>query len=376
MQLLNSQKKTWFILSLFLVLLLIAAYISFTPEEKQHVPFMSDSPSPTGVKAFYTYLGGEYKSVQRWNYSPDLLPDSSNNVLFLIGVGSLGNSDELMYYEQFLQNGNTIILLKDNPANLFSLQVKSSDTSSNIVNTLSDYKERTYSAEITSPYRLVLNEERDELLLQDEYGVVALKRQYGNGSLIVVNSSSWVTNRTILQQDHIPILVTLLKELEEPNAIYFNDYVHYPNTSYWEVYPTWFILLLLHSIIIVFLWLLHKGKRFGTIITPREEMVRFSDESIRALSAWYIRGNKYVESLQYQASYVRAIMQEKWGIATYKEWEDVQQRIEEKCSKISNKELASLLNQLPKVLQSKSLTKKEYLTWSKKIDQLRKEVEE
>ena len=337
---------------------------------------MSDSPSPTGVKAFYTYLEGEYRSVQRWNYSPDRLPDSSNNVLFLIGVGSIGNSDELMYYEQFLQNGNTIILMKDNPANLFSLQVKSSDTSSNIVNTLSDYKERTYLAEITSPYRLILNEERDELILQDDYGIVALKRQYGNGTLMVVNSSSWVTNRSILEQDHIPIIVTLLKELEEPNAIYFNDYVHNPNMNYWEVYPTWFILLLLHSVLVVLLWLLHKGKRFGPIITPREEMVRFSDESIRALSAWYIRGNKYVESLQYQASYVRAIMQEKWGIATYKEWESVQQTIEEKCSKIPNKELASLLNQLPKILHSKSITKKEYLTWSKKIDQLRKEVEE
>src|SRR5690606_22417663 len=81
-----------------------------------------------------------------------------------------------------------------------------------------------------------------------------------------------------------------------------------------EIYPKWLLVLGLQLIILTLLWLLYRGKRFGPIRTPRESYVRFSDEHITSLAAWYEKGKLYNDSLKTQADYVKMLLREKWGI--------------------------------------------------------------
>ena len=44
---------------------------SYSPKLKSYPIYVSDSPSPTGVKAFYTYLEKKENGVKRWSHSPE-----------------------------------------------------------------------------------------------------------------------------------------------------------------------------------------------------------------------------------------------------------------------------------------------------------------
>jgi hypothetical protein len=122
------------------------------------------------------------------------------------------------------------------------------------------------------------------------------------------------------------------------------------------------------------LWML--GKRFGPILHPREETVRFSDESIRALAAWHLKGNAYHHSLLTQANYVKYSMQDKWGVPFNKDWKDCDGILYRKWKSKDNEEIDLFLHQLTTMLGKEKISKQEYLLWSKQLDTLRNEVEE
>lgn len=138
----------------------------------------------------------------------------------------------------------------------------------------------------------------------------------------------------------------------------------------------WFLLLLLQGGLLTILWLWYNGKRFGPIFTVREETVRFSDEGIRALAAWYMRGRRYHDSLEIQADYVKLSLQERWRIPYRLEWRELPVYFERKWPQLPKAEIHSLLNGLADILEKEKISKEEYLLWSKKIDRIRKEVED
>ena len=233
----------------------------------------------------------------------------------------------------------------------------------------------TYIAEVLSTVRLQTNVQ-DEVLLSDDAGTIALKRPFGDGQLIVANSPGWLTNGEILTDDHLALVLALIKD-ENGQIFLFDEYIHGEKNAatVLTIYPRWFLLLMVQAGLITLLWLWYRGKRFGPIFIPREETVRFSDEGIRALAAWYIRGHRYHDSLVIQAEYVRTLLQERWRIPYQPEWQDLTIHFERKWPQISKAELASLLNGLTVVLGKEKLSKQEYLLWSKKLEEIRKEVE-
>ena len=74
-----------------------------------------------------------------------------------------------------------------------------------------DQKGRRIIAEVPSTVRLQTNVE-DEVLLSDDAGTIALKRPFGDGQLIVANSPGWITNGEILTDDHLALVLALIKE--------------------------------------------------------------------------------------------------------------------------------------------------------------------
>lgn len=329
------------------------------------------------MKAFYTYLDKE-KTVRRWSHSPNLLgSNKENQMLILTEPLKTPNSEEMQAYTKYMEAGHVILLLKKNPKDFFHLgttAIQTGNTSKNVT-TVTSSTGQSYQAKISSPFRLKAKKE-DKILLSDQEGVIALKRAFGKGELIVSTAPEWIMNENITDYDHTNLLLSLFNE-GNPDTIMFHQYIQGgENTVTWiGLYPKWFLVFMLQGIIIVALLLWQNGKRFGPIYLPREETVRFSDEKIRALAFWYTRSKSYHESLKIQSQYVRMLMQEKWGIPFNTQWLDLSERLLQKWKKLPHKDIHAFIKGLTIILTAEKITKQEYLHWSKKLDYLRKEVE-
>lgn len=316
--------------------------------------------------------------VRRWEQPPTLLPESQGRqILLMVEPYFTPDSKEMASYNDFIEQGNTIILLKNNPKGFFDIRTTFVE-SMFPEQTIKDSSQANLVGDIYSPVRLEPGEE-DEILLSDQLGDIAVKRKYGNGTLIVALAPNWLTNQDILKKDHLPLVLGLIQqdELNNETAILFDEYNHGDTgSSFLAVYQDWFLLLLFQGVLIAILLLWKQGKRFGPIIQPREETVRFSDESLRALVAWHLKGNAYRDSLTIQAEYLKHLLQERWGIPYNRDWKDCAVYLHKRWKTKENGKIDLFIHQLTQVLGKEKITKQEYLEWSNKLDTLRKEVEE
>lgn len=366
----------WIWLAILLTILLLSRYVLVQGQPKDYSIYASDSPSPTGVKAFYTYILNHRDAVKRWTDSPNQLPNNpENQLLVMVEPYFIPTSEELDSYTRFMEAGNAILLLKENPKGMFGLETKFVETDE--VNVF-DPAGATYRTKVggNSPFRLLENAQ-DEILLSDDVGTIALKRVVGEGQLIVANSPKWITNGEIVTEDYLALILALVND-EDKKTILFDEYIHGEKNAatLLTIYPRWFILIMIQGSLLTILWLWTRGKRFGPVFISREETVRFSDEGIKALAAWYIRGRRYHDSIVIQANYVKTLLQEHWRIPYHKEWKDLTEQFERKWPDMRKDEIHSLLNGLTEVLEKSKVSKQEYLLWSKRLEKIRKEVEE
>lgn len=370
---LQSKKKTWIWLIILLFIFVLASFFLFSEKPKSYPNYVSESPSPTGVKAVYTYLHNHYDTVKRWKHTPNLINHKKENqLLIMIEPFFMPTSEEINEYENFMNAGNTILLISEKPDGFFDLKsdIVEKDLSNKKLK-IKDQNGITYRGEVNSSIRLQ-TKKQDKVLLHDTEGAIALKRAYGDGHLIVSVAPEWLTNGRILASDHIPLILTLINE-EKPASIFFDEYVHMGEnaSTVWTVYPKWFLIVMLQIFVISILFLWAKGKRFGPILIPREETVRFSDEGVKALAAWYLRGKKYRDSLNIQSDFVKQLIQERYGIPSTVEWFEMIDLFQRKRINVTD---VQILNDIGAVLQNEKLTKQEYLLWSKRLERLREEV--
>ncbi|MEA3319338.1 MAG: DUF4350 domain-containing protein [Bacillota bacterium] len=374
----TTKKKGWIWLGTLLVLFAICSYLVLSQKPEEFSPYDSESPSPTGLKAFYTYLENEIGMVNRWEQSPDLLHDKERRqVLLMVEPYFTPDTKTMESYIDFLEKGNSILLFKNNPKGFFDIRTTFVE-SMFPEQTFDDASQTNFVGDIYSPVRLEPGRE-DEILLSDQLGDVAVKRKYGDGTLIVALTPHWLTNQEILKKDHLSLLFSLIQEegINNDTIILFDEYNHGDTgTSSIDVYQDWFLLLLFQGMLVAILLLWKQGKRFGPILHPREETVRYSDESLRALAAWYLKGNAYQDSLSNQAEYVKYLLQERWGIPYNRDWKECAVFLHKRWKTKEDGKIDLFTYQLTQVLAKKKITKQEYLEWSKQLDTLRKEVEE
>ena len=362
-------------LTVLLLLFIFISYFFLAQAPKQYPNYVSESPSPTGIKAFYTYLKQE-KEANRWSNSPQLLKNmGENKTLIMVEPFFTPSEKEMRAYFDFIEAGNTIILLQKNPKGMFDLQVEMIE-SAKPINRVTDQNGNGYRAVVTSPVRLAANNS-DEILLQDKEGTIALIKTYGKGQLIASITPEWLINSKILTEDHLSLIQAFFNQSDSQSFL-IDEYTHLGQNAptMMKLYPEWFLLMLLQGCILMILLLWYKGKRFGAVIIPREDSVRFSDEGIKALAAWYIRGRNYRESLNIQADYIKLLMQERWGTAINMNWIDMANQLERRLTEKTATDVKSLISGLQDVLKKEKVNKQEYLLWSKRLNRLKKEVEE
>ncbi|MFL6556147.1 MAG: DUF4350 domain-containing protein, partial [Bacillus sp. (in: firmicutes)] len=310
-----------------------------------------------------------------WRHSPDLLSATSDHQLLVMVEPSFSlEKEEMKAYINYMKAGNTILLLQNNPQGMFDIKTSLTEDKGTLKVFRQDGK--SYRALINSNIRLQSSKE-DKILLYDQAGPIAVKQSFGKGNLIVAIAPEWMANGSLLKKDHLPLLMYLLNE-EKTDSILFDEYIHGGENAptFWNVYSKWFLLFVFQAILLMVLWLWMKGKRFGPIFVPREESVRFSDEGVKALAAWYLRSKRYHDSILIQADYVKLLLQERWQIPYNRDWKDLSSYLEKKWTRLPVSEIHSFLSGLTKIVEKEKITKQEYLAWSKKLEQLRKEVEE
>ncbi|MFD2043705.1 DUF4350 domain-containing protein [Ornithinibacillus salinisoli] len=376
MQKSSSSKRVWLLLLILVCIFIMISYFISSKQPQEFPSYVSDSPSPTGSKALYTYLQNETSSVVTWRHEPHLLSkENKQQILLMIEPFFIPKQEEMNVYIEFMNAGNTILLLKNNPDGMFGLKTEPIAIDPEESVTITDEQGEEYISNTYSPVRLKSDRD-DDVLLSDDAGVMALKRSFGEGSLIVGSSPDWVTNEFILEKDHVEIVFSLLYG-ESWDTLLVDEYLHRAGQSptLLTLYPKWLLVGVVQSILLTVLWLWHQGKRFGPIRIPREETVRFSDERLKALSAWYQRGRRHHDSLMIQVDYVKLLMQERWGIPYRKAWADRTDQLIRKRTNMTEEEIHTFVNGIRDLIQKRSINKQEYVGWSKKIDKLRKEVE-
>jgi hypothetical protein len=374
---LKPKRQGWIWLTvLLLVFILISIYVS-SQKPKQYPNYVSDSPSPTGVKAFYTYLKKELR-VNSWNSDPLKLPkQGEEKLLVMVEPFFTPETEEMEAYQEFMKAGNSILLFQTNPKGMFNLDTVPEQPSPNDEIKWYGENQGTYKVETNSFIRLVTNK-NDAILLDDAGGgAIALKRPVGKGQLIVAITPEWLTNDNLLKKDNLAVVLNLFNEAKT-GTVFFDEYLHgsQNGSSIMTVYPMWFLLLILQGILLLMIWLWFKGKRFGPLLVPREESLRFSDEGIRAITAWYLRGRRYHDSLLIQADYLKLLLQERWRIPYRVEWRDLSSYLERQHLGMQKHEIRPFLNGLTNILEKEKVSKQEFLLWSRSLEQLRKEVEE
>ncbi|WP_099363338.1 DUF4350 domain-containing protein [Fredinandcohnia onubensis] len=369
--------KVWIpLIGLIGILLFLTYFIeSYNPKAYPH--YVSDSPSPTGVKAIYTYLKNE-NTVKSWSHSPNLLTkQDENQILIMVEPYFTPEQEDVKGYLNFIKAGNKMILFKENPRGMFDIKTLPADIDPFLDEaiTIRDKNGIEYDSFFQAKTRIIPSK-KEKVLFEDEAGVIATSQKIGDGELITTITPEWMLNGNLSDYDHIPLVLSLIED-KEASIYFFDEYVHGTKnaSNLTTLYPRWFLVLLLQGGLIVLLWLWYRGKRFGQVIIPREENVRFSDEGIRALSAWYIRGRYYHESLNIQADYVKQLIQEKWGVPFHRDWTELLTKLAHRWSGKKESEVKQYLRHLTIILENEKLTKQDYLIWSKNLDELRNEVE-
>lgn len=352
------------------------SYFVSTDQPDDYPSYLSESPAPTGTKAIYTYLENNRDQVKRWKNQPQLLPTRDENQLLLM-IQPFFTLEDLQVdkYMSYMAAGNTIMLFSDDPKSWFDVSAKTTTSHTEKSNKVWDMNNTEWEALIDSRVRLK-KETRDEVLLEDEQGVVAMKRPVGDGELIVVNSPDWLTNESITQNNHIELYLNLFDTDHTYSTILFDEYIHGldKGSSPATLFPKWLVVFTLQLALLTLLWLWYQGKRFGPVSVPREETVRLGHEKTSALAAWYLRSKRYQDSLAIRADDLKIQLQEKWAIPYQKSWKESGELMLQKDHRYSEKGIRSFVEGLTYVLNKGSLNKEEYLAWSKKIDKLKREV--
>jgi len=372
----SKQNRVWLGIAIALVLFIGLGVWLSGEQPKQYTNYLSKSPSPTGVKALYTYTMEEKEEVDRWFGQPGKLPKlEQSQALLMIGPYFRFSEEEARRYRNWMKEGNTILLMKQDPVGYFGTKVEYVESAEEL-ETISGQNGETFNAQVPGNMRLRLLE-GDEEILSDERGTVALKRSFGEGELIVSQGPDWLTNGSILEKEHTALSLYLLNQASASSFL-FDEYVHGQENlpTYLTVYPKSLLVFLLQLAIFTLLLLWLKGKRFGPIYLPREAEVRFGDERLQALAAWYMRSNFYGESLAIQEQYVRQAVSDRWGVSVQRDWQDIYETMKPRLTEEQMKQWNGWIRDLQTVRQSDQWSKKDYITWSQKLDDIRKEVQE
>jgi hypothetical protein len=371
----NQPSSTWIIIVILLILFFGLGTLLIPNKQTDYPDFISQSPSPTGVKALYTFIENQQKQVQVWESPVEQLPKASKQFMLLIEP-PMFSEEEQEKWIKWMKRGNDLWLIAKYPEDFFDAKTNKVESAKNSPIKQIQTNDGSYEASVETSLRLV-PKAGDEIIFEDASGPIAITRSYGKGELTVLLTPEWFQNKNILKNDHLPLILALFERVD-PEVVWFNDYIHGFNSQFaiLEAYPEWFILSFAQVALFVLLWIWSKGRRFGPVETPREWVVRFGDERIKAQAVWYQKGEFYQETVEQQLEYLRLIIQEKWGISANSETREFIDLTKRRLPLSKQHKWENDWSEINIITNTEKVSHKQFLKCSKLIDDIRKEVQE
>ncbi|PAB59673.1 hypothetical protein [Anaeromicrobium sediminis] len=204
--------------------------------------------------------------------------------------------------------------------------------------------------------------------------------EYGQG-FVLIGRAEVFTNKYLLEnKEKAYEIITYVDRWSYVNII-FNEYYNYMDSerySLWEDLPVGIRIMLQQLVIVIVLFFIYKGSRFGKIRPLYEETQRDKDEYLKAVSSLYKRGDCkeevikiYYEDLEFNVKKTfKTIGSKKSWIETWNEKNienynrakrvhEIYSNINDK--KISNKEFTNIIRDMEKL--KKTLEKRSESYW-------------
>ena len=313
--------------------------------------------------------------LSEWNQPWIKLPNQVGHAMLVIEPNMLGEKEikELLLW---VKQGNELLLFQKNAINISTITVEkynSLDTGSNSIY-LNASREISFIGNVASVNR-IKPDPTLTILLEDDQGIVAAQTKHGQGSIIVFVTPEWLRNDAILESSHFELVWNSLLTL--PDKVWVDEYHHGIQTKpgWLAVYPNWLLIIYGQLLLVLWLWLWQRGKRFGAVTLPREWVVRRGDETLLAVAHWYQRTGSHKAALQTQERYLRQSMQERWGLRTTAQPAEViavaQQRLE--SSQAGNVE--KILLRLEQINRNEAYSAKQFVLDSHLIAEIVQAIE-
>ncbi|MEW9701192.1 DUF4350 domain-containing protein [Paenibacillus sp. SI8] len=360
-------------LALSILLFLLLGYWLIKPEIADQSPYLSFSADVDGTKAWRELLRTKQPAVKEWRLDWNNLPGETNMLLVAIQPNAVSKSDREQLLK-WVRQGNDFVLFdrhpegwsqwttervdrgaeadgkngknkgKDKGNNEAKNQDKNQDKNEDknedknqdknagwdmdLAGKIAGAKqavaiqagpefttaEGPLTGEVDTPYRLKAGDE-GQTLFADESGVLASRFQVGAGNITVVLTPNWMQNGTIDRASHFELIWPLFAK--SWHAVWVDETHHGLGTKpgLLAVYPAWLVLASVQLGLALLMWLWLRGKRFGSVHTPRAWTVRRGDEGVLAVAAWYERLGFRDEALAHQQQLLRQLLAQRWGLS-------------------------------------------------------------
>lgn len=366
------------VLAAAVVLFLVAGLFLVGKKSPDQAPYLSFSADLDGTKASAEMIKGVADDVRQWKQPWTQLPDRVSGGVLAAIQPALGGIDpkERDSVLQWVERGNHLLVIQQRPdewAGLSGDRLEQMPETADGAHSVKRSQIGATTAEALSDkphtrYRLK-GEQQSEQLLTDDFGTLAAKRDYGQGTITVMLTPEWLRNDTINRHGHFELVWPIVRELAAERTVWIDEY-HHGITSkpgLLAVYPGWLLAVYAQLALALLGWLWIRGKRFGPVHTPREWIVRRGDETLLAVSGWFRKRRLNGHLLREQELYVRHLLQERYGVraqASLSEWvETVRSRSGERAAL----ELQTILEKMESLSGADSVPDREFLEESNRI---------
>ncbi|MFZ5597209.1 MAG: DUF4350 domain-containing protein [Bacillota bacterium] len=312
----SGRSKTLIGLIAFTLAFFIFGCLAVKPDAPDNPPYLSTSADLDGTEAIFLLLKEKGLPVGRWKKSWHFLPAKENHALVAIQPFQVYDG-EREFILDWVEQGNHLILFDRHPEGWEFIKTVKTDVEAGAARTIypgPGSLPGACSGPVETGYRLAGVPGKD-VLFYDDYGVLAAKTAYGQGSVTVFLTPEWLENSNILQGSNFDMVWPGFDN--NWDALWFDEYHHGLSDSpgLLAVYPDWLVVVLLQLGLSLLAWLWIRGKRFGPAYVPREWMLRRGDETLLAVAGWYESRRLGAEALGLQEKYLRFLAARRWGLA-------------------------------------------------------------
>lgn len=406
----RKSRKSWIIsgaiVSLLLIIVLSIVLSSPQQAARERLPFSSSSPKFTGTKALALLLKERGLNVQEWNEEYYNLPsNSSQSTLFTIEpFTNPPTPSEMEGILKWVEQGNQWVLFAS-PDTEWHEEL-SFDTERcyfkdlAIVDSYSLLDQNPWFEEIYSinwGRDCVVPTSYDTTLLSSMSGkdLVVMRQYGGKGRIVYVPYSKILSNEQIAQVDNIALPLGLLEGYS--NNIWFDETVHpylpgldqsaylweedqpemnqdFSLRSFFSMIQLNGLFVVLQLAIAVLFWLWWKGKRFAPARREVEIDLRVGNEHVVAMGRWLKKNSSRKQLLNYTFQKLQHDIKEKLGLPNTIDEQKLLENMEEKLDTSFLERYKQAKNSLDKINNQNLLFESEYVSISKALIELRKEM--